>query len=332
MNNALLRPPMTNNDPELFQTLSASLQTHERESAFLINGESFSYADLARSVSDKKAWIRTHLPAAEKIVGIIANDDLHTYASILALWSEGKAYLPIAPEAPLNRNEVIIGKAGLSTVFSSAPFPSFSIGAVTVTPDFPSAPFDVSFARCSEDDVAYVLFTSGTTGQPKGVPITRRNLAAFIDAFDDMGITVGPSDRGLQMFELTFDVSVMSYLVPLLNGACACTIPKGVVKYAFIAELLEEARINLALMVPSIINYLRPYFEEIDLPHLQHNLFCGEALPTAIATEWSRCVPNARIVNVYGPTGIPSSAQRMIFGDWIEQGAERNSFHRQSHA
>ncbi|MBK9759717.1 MAG: AMP-binding protein [Flavobacteriales bacterium] len=88
----------------------------------------------------------------------------------------------------------------------------------------------------------------------------------------------------------------------MLNGACVCTIPKGVVKYAFIAELLEEARINLALMVPSIINYLRPYFEEIDLPHLQHNLFCGEALPTAIATEWSRCVPNARIVNVYGPT------------------------------
>jgi acyl-coenzyme A synthetase/AMP-(fatty) acid ligase len=104
------------------------------------------------------------------------------------------------------------------------------------------------------------------------------------------------------MFELTFDLSVMSYLVPLLKGACTYTIPKDKIKFNYIFELMDEHGLTAALMVPSILQYLRPYFDEIDAPKMKYSLFCGEALPLDVTEEWSKCLPNAEISNVYGPT------------------------------
>ena len=113
---------------------------------------------------------------------------------------------------------------------------------------------------------------------------------------------IGQQDKCLQMFDLTFDLSVMSYLVPLLKGACVYTVPGDKIKFGHIAELMEEQRLTIALMVPSILHYLRPYFEEIEFPDMRYSLFCGEALPLDLTDEWSKCVPNSKILNVYGPT------------------------------
>ncbi len=154
----------------------------------------------------------------------------------------------------------------------------------------------------SEDANAYLLFTSGTTGRPKGVPISRRALLAFADAFERMGFNLGSEDRCLQMFELNFDLSVMAYLMPLLKGACVYTVPKNEIKYTYIHGLLEDHAITVALMAPSILHFLRPYFDEVHCPALRVNLFCGEALPLDVVSEWAKCAPNARIINVYGPT------------------------------
>jgi non-ribosomal peptide synthetase component F len=65
---------------------------------------------------------------------------------------------------------------------------------------------------------------------------------------------------------------------------------------------MEEQHLTFALMVPSILHYLRPYLDEIDLPAMRYSLFCGEALPLDVTKEWQKCLPNAAIYNVYGPT------------------------------
>lgn len=65
---------------------------------------------------------------------------------------------------------------------------------------------------------------------------------------------------------------------------------------------MEEQKLTVALMVPSMLQYLRPYFDEINFPDMRYSLFCGEALPLDIALEWNKCLPNAEIYNVYGPT------------------------------
>ena len=121
-------------------------------------------------------------------------------------------------------------------------------GMLIRTDGLPSAAEDLSVADCTDDAMAYMLFTSGTTGEPKGVPISNGNLAAFVEAFEQLDIPIGPQDRCLQMFELTFDLSVMSYLMPLLHGACVYTVPNDEIKYASIAEMLEDHELTLSLI------------------------------------------------------------------------------------
>jgi amino acid adenylation domain-containing protein len=287
---------------QLFQNLKSSIATCSDRNAFFINDVSYSYADLARSISRIRKAVRTKELDTQEVIGIVTNDDLLTYAAIIALWFEGKAYVPLSPEMPRDKNEKIIDQAKLQTIIDSSDdylFPGYKVIDSSV---LPTASIDLNPKDVPEDELAYLLFTSGTTGQPKGVPITRANLTGFINAFWDMGFEIDEHDRCLQMFELTFDLSVMSYLVPLLKGACVYTVPNDKVKFAYIEELMDEQKLTVALMVPSILHFLRPYFAEIDCPDMRYSLFCGEALPLDVTEEWSKCLPNAKIMNVYGPT------------------------------
>jgi amino acid adenylation domain-containing protein len=295
-------PTFVTIDMKLLATLQEAINKHTRENAFCINETFYSYYDIAKSVSQIRNALKSTVGKSEKIIGLVANDDLQTYAAILALWFEGKAYVPLNTETPKERNESVIKQAGIATILDSSEYPFFQELKTIQTNDLPSSEIDLTFESFLDSDLAYMLFTSGTTGVPKGVPITYSNVNGFINAFFALDIKIDSSDRCLQMFDLTFDLSVMSYLIPLLKGACVYTIPKNKIKYNYIAQLLDEHHLTLALMVPSMIHYLRPYFDEIDCPSMKYSLFCGEALPLDVTEEWSGCIPNAKIMNVYGPT------------------------------
>jgi len=265
-----------------------SIANYPDRNAFYIDGTYYTYRQFAERVSAIRCVIR----AAEKdeqIWGLSLHNDLNTYASIFALWMEGKAYVPLHPSWPEERIASIKEQVGCSNVLDACDAP--------YTGDLLD-----DWAEASEDDLAYILFTSGSTGVPKGVPLSRKNLAAFIEAFWNIGYELTEEDRCLQCFDLTFDLSVMSYLVPILKGACVYTVPYDGVKYLAVVQLMAEQQLTFTLMTPSTIQYLRPYFEEFEFPAMRYSLFCGEALPTDVALEWSKCLPNAEIDNVYGPT------------------------------
>jgi D-alanine--poly(phosphoribitol) ligase subunit 1 len=287
---------------ELFLNLAESINQHKERNAFYINDVSYSYNDFAKSISRIRHSIKQLTKNDEKNIGLIINDDIETYAGIVALWFEGKAYIPLNPESPKDRNYKIINQAGLTTIIDSSAkviYPEFQIIESGKLDD---AGINLNPEKVHGNELAYIFFTSGTTGEPKGVPITRNNVSGFINAFWKLGFDINETDRILQMFELTFDLSVMSYLVPLLKGASVYTIPKGKIKYNYIFELMDEHNLTASLMVPSILHYLRPYFDEINSPSMRYSLFCGEALPLDVTEEWSNCLPNAEISNVYGPT------------------------------
>lgn len=272
--------------------------------AFYINGEAFSYRQFAERVSAIRMAIHA-LQTDEPVFALAFHNDIDSYSSIFALWMEGKAYVPLHPNQPLERNLNIIAQVECSNILDSAEQSAFAnqgVNIITTSQCAYTNDFINDWAETKEDDLAYILFTSGSTGVPKGVPLSRKNLAAFVKAFWDLGYDLNENDRCLQCFDLTFDLSVMSYLVPLLRGACVYTIPYDVVKYFAIAQTMMEHQLTFALMTPSTIQYLRPYFEEFEFPAMRYSLFCGEALPTDVAMEWSKCLPNADIDNVYGPT------------------------------
>lgn len=295
----MLNEPKKN---DIFQDLRDAFVNHKNRNAFFINSIYYTYSDLIQSISNIRKVLKTSTTENEKIIGIVTNDDLETYAGIIALWFEGKAYVPLNPDMPTNRNENIIKEAEITTIIDSSEVIVFDNIKSIQSKKIESTAIDLEPKKLSKNEIVYLLFTSGTTGKPKGVPISKENLSGFIKAFWDLGYQITEEDRFLQMFELTFDLSIISYLIPLLKGSCVYLVPKDKIKYSYIFELMEDQELTVALMVPSILYYLRPYFDELDLPKMKYSLFCGEALPLDITEEWGKCLPNAHITNVYGPT------------------------------
>ncbi|MDC8106312.1 AMP-binding protein [Chryseobacterium sp. PTM-20240506] len=236
-------------------------------------------------------------------VGIYLTDDVYMYASILAVWFAGKTYVPIHPEFPFSKNMNVIQQADIEAILTSAEITENYETKLIDTKKMAEGVLSTLPQESSIDNNAYILFTSGSTGKPKGVPIRFSNLYYFSDAFHSTFGKLNSEDRVLQMFELTFDLSVMSYLIPWLNGATVVGLHKKETKFLQILDLLEADKITIALMVPSILNLIIPYLDpEIKNKSLRLNLFCGEALLTKQITGWKDFVPNASIYNVYGPT------------------------------
>ncbi len=287
---------------KLFSDLQSAINKYESRIAYFISDKAYTYGDLAKTISKIRSAVNITTPTSEKIIGVVANDDLETYASFLALWLEGKAYVPISTDTPKDRNKSIIDQAGIVTILDSSEKPFISDMKTIETKKLIQTEVNLIPENIDDDELAYMLFTSGTTGVPKGVPITRANLTGIISALDALGFDINENDRCLQMSELTFDVSITSYLHPLLKGASIYTIPKGKIKYSYVYQLMDDHKLTVAQLVPSLLNYLRPYFDEMNFPDVKYSLLTAEALPLDLAEDWKRCVPNATIINLYGPT------------------------------
>lgn len=288
-------------DKYILHPFIESCKNFARNNAFYINEKFYTYLDFVRYISKIRKAIQSY-EIENHNIGIVVNDDIETYASIFAVWLEGYAYVPLHPNHPYDRNVEIIFQAKIELIIDSFKTGKYKEFKLIQSSILEEAEINLSINQMQDNALAYILFTSGSTGKPKGVSITRSNIKAFVEAFWDIGYLIDENDRFLQPFDLTFDLSVMSYLIPLTKGACVYTVPHNQIRYSYIGQLLDEHSLTVALMVPSTIRYLRPFFNEIELPALKYNLFCGEALPYDLIKEWARCIPNAIIDNVYGPT------------------------------
>jgi len=277
-----------------------SLLRNKARYALCIEDKMYTYEEISQRI----AAIRVQLAFLNcKTIGLVGNDDLDTYASILALWMEGMCYVPLHPDQPLARCLDIISQVGITTVLDSSKDTRYKDVDVIATSELSgSNHIAAPNENIGKDDLAYILFTSGSTGRPKGVSITFGNLDAFVEAFETLGFRLNEDDRCLQMFDLTFDLSVGSFLPPLLYGACTYTVKPGRVKWQEAFRLIDDYKLTSALMVPSVIHCLRPYLDEIEAPQMRYSLFAGEALEANDVEQWKRSVPNAEIWNVYGPT------------------------------
>jgi D-alanine--poly(phosphoribitol) ligase subunit 1 len=278
-----------------------SLEKHPESNAFCIDSKFYTYTEFARNISKIRNAVEDTKTRTLNI-GLVVNDDIETYASIFALWFEGYSYVPLHPKQPLERNLEVVLQAEINLVLDSSSISEFGMTSVIETSKLHFHEMNLEPKVIADDMLAYILFTSGSTGQPKGVTITRKNVGAFMKAFWEVGINIQNSDKCLQSFDLTFDVSVQSYLVPLTKGACTYTVPHDQIKYTYVYGLLEEHQLTFGALPPSLIRYLRPYFDEINIKSMRYCIVTAEASPVDLIEEWAKCIPNAEIFNFYGPT------------------------------
>lgn len=261
-----------------------------------------------KSLTYQQVWEQAYLIAqvlkkeTSLWVAVKVNKCVEVLPALLGCWMAGKGYVPIHPTYPTERVQFILSDCQTQTIIDPAhqtiTFQNQLIHWKNLQSEETQNTISIDL-----QNPAYLLFTSGSTGKPKGVPIHHSQLATFIDAMClHQPIHFSSHDRFLQMFEFTFDLSVFSTFFPLCFGASTHLLPNDGIAAFNIIQVLEEQSITIALMVPSVLNYLKPYFEEIHLPHLRYNLFCGEPLKWNILKEWKECIPNAYIENVYGPT------------------------------
>jgi len=243
-----------------------------------------------------------------KLFGLYTDNNLATYASILDIWGNKFGFVPLNHKFPKQRLLQIIEQTGIDTVYcnkaSKKAVAELGIKKFVFNDNLPYNP-TIQFDNIPFHSIktAYVLFTSGSTGEPKGIPIRFRNLEAL--CYDlARRFQLIPLDKVLQTFELSFDVSVACCLMAWQSNASLHLAPLNGIIPVDAIKLILEKRINVVTIAPSTVSYLKRYriLDEINLDFVTDTIFTGEALPWKYVEEWKKVAPNSTIYNAYGPT------------------------------
>lgn len=269
--------------------------------AAICGDETISYAVLNARANRLARALRRQGVGAETLVGVALPRGIDMLVALLAIGKAGGAYLPLDPAQPQARTDLIRERAKPLLVIDG---PVDDLLAAE-----PDAPAPEAMAAPHPRQLAYILYTSGSTGVPKGVGIDRRALANFLEAMRPLA-PMGPGDRLLAVTTLGFDIAGLELFLPLVSGATVVIAPQEAVGDPLaLAGLIQRHDVTVMQATPAGWRLLADG-TDARWPGLRA-LCGGEALGTWLAQRLlDRGVD---LVNVYGPTEttIWSSALRL---------------------
>jgi amino acid adenylation domain-containing protein len=300
--------------------------------AVLADSKTLNYRELRENACRIAATIQARLhPGETPLTAVFAYRSPAAFIGVLGSLLAGNGYVPLNRTFPIERTQIMLERSGcrsivvdegslpqLTKLLETAPPPLLVLSPDSL--DFTSykqqwpqhtflaadelkpaqswrePPFEI-------DSIAYLLFTSGSTGIPKGVAVAQRNVTAFLDYMVER-YQITEFDRLSQMFDMTFDLSVFDMFVAWERGACVfCASQKTLIKPG---KFIKDSELTIWFSVPSTAVFMKQLgmLKPGQYPSLRLSLFCGEPLPLSSATAWLEAAPNSTLENLYGPTEL----------------------------
>lgn len=318
--------------PYLLQhLLSESAVRYPDRDAVVCGTRSLSYRELD-VITDKLAalLIERGLKRGDR-AAIYFPKSIESIVAIHGILKVGGVYVPLDPNAPPNRLSYIIQNCGILCLLVSAKtaaklpevFPGENPVQFVVVTDagldeavnltVPVVRWNEVLARphgelapvlSIESDLAYILYTSGSTGVPKGVMISHRASLTFVNWACEM-FQLRPDDRNSSHAPLQFDLSIFDIFATLKAGAAMVLVPDLLSTFPVrLADWISSQKISVWYSVPSILSMLvlRGHLERLTFPNLRTVLFAGEVFPVKYLRDLMAALPDVEFYNLYGPT------------------------------
>lgn len=292
---------------------------------------SLTYQEFLDRATRLAATLRERTPDEPRLTAIYGVRDVSTFVALIAVLLRGHGYVPLSPLFPAFKNKAMLHRTGVSTIIvdkeGEKTLPAIlgdydrSLKVICLESDdvsqlgmtLPQHSFlgkrDLLNRSGRErhetktTDLAYVLFTSGSTGEPKGVMVSHGNAIRILDSLV-VRHSVEVTDRIAQLNDLTFDLSVAEMFTAWFTGATLypLKLQPGIILRT--GDFVQSSRASILHMSPSIaitmqrLGQLKPG----RFPDLRVSVFAGEAFPVKLARLWREVAPNSVIDNLYGPT------------------------------
>lgn len=318
----------------LHQILPNSAARHGDHEAVRMDGKSLTYSELDRLTNQIARQLHAAGVRRGDRVGIYVNKSIASVISVFGIMKAGAAYVPLDPNAPAKRLTYITRDCNIQVLLTSiSKAPSLeafvSEGTAVKTVILLDVPVEAAMEpavaglqfipwtqvlsqsvappetpEMVDADLAYILYTSGSTGVPKGVMIAHRTILTFV-RWGHEEFQMSPKDRVTSHAPLHFDLSTFDLYATIRAGGTIILVAETLSALPVkLADLLQNERVTITYLVPSILSLMANYgkLDGHDLSALRYVLFAGEVFPVKYLRKLMEAVPRAGYYNLYGPT------------------------------
>jgi len=300
------------------------------DSIAVVEGEErMTYGEFETRSGRLAAVLTSHGVRSGDRVALLVPKSIRALVAIHGVLKAGGVYIPIDTNSPSARIEKIIESSEPRLVLadrnSSKLLPELRMDSPSANTPLVGwleqgvpAPVDIAFSAADvasaapadsrvdggSEDLAHILFTSGSTGMPKGVSITHGNVSAFVE-WAVQHFNIGPDDRNSGHHPLHFDLSTFDMYGTFAAGAELHLVPPSLNLLATkLAGFIRNHGLTQWFSVPSALNYMAHFdvAQAGSFPSLRRLMWCGEVLPTKTLMYWMRHLPDVEFTNLYGPT------------------------------